>query len=97
MPVLGVIFLRHASNRVESATRQIEPNQASGRMPRRPPIKDGYVKRRALYLPKEVRYDWAMTLPKDGDLDLALVHAMTAIEKAFEPLDGMLYWYIMQR
>jgi type I restriction enzyme M protein len=40
MPVLGVIFLRHAANRFETATRQIEADQASGRMPRRPLSKD---------------------------------------------------------
>src|SRR6266446_1366348 len=28
MPVLGVIFLRHAANRFEGATRQIEEDQA---------------------------------------------------------------------
>ena len=35
MPVLGVIFLRHAANRFEAARRQIEEDQASGRMPKR--------------------------------------------------------------
>ena len=32
MPVLGVIFLRHAANRYEVATRQIEQDKAAGRM-----------------------------------------------------------------
>lgn len=71
-------------------TRQIEADQASGRMPRRPLIKDDYVKRRALYLREEARYGSIMALPKEEDLDLTLVDAMTAIEKAFEPLDGVL-------
>ncbi|MFN7431452.1 MAG: type I restriction-modification system subunit M N-terminal domain-containing protein, partial [bacterium] len=35
MPVLGVIFLRHAANRFEVAQRQIEADQASGKMPKR--------------------------------------------------------------
>lgn len=35
MPVLGVIFLRHAANRFDAAHRQIEADQASGKMPRR--------------------------------------------------------------
>lgn len=30
MPVLGIIFLRHAANRFDIATRQIEEDQASG-------------------------------------------------------------------
>jgi hypothetical protein len=90
MPVLGIIFLRHATNRFEAVTRQIEADQASDRMPRRPPIRDNYAKRRALYWSEEARYDSSMALPKEEDLDLALVDAMTAIEKAFEPLDGVL-------
>jgi len=35
MPVLGVIFLRHAANRFEAAHRQIQADQASGKMPKR--------------------------------------------------------------
>jgi type I restriction enzyme M protein len=81
MPVLGVIFLRHAANRYEAATWQIEADQASGRMPRRPLIKDDYVRRRALYLPEEARHDWIMSLPKEEDMDQALIDVMTAIEE----------------
>jgi len=51
MPVLGVIFLRHAANRFEAATRQIQEDQATGRMPKRAAIKADYLKRRALLLP----------------------------------------------
>jgi len=35
MPVLGVIFLRHAANRFDAAAKQIAEDQAAGRMPRR--------------------------------------------------------------
>lgn len=35
MPVLGVIFLRHAANRFAAAERQIAADQDSGKMPRR--------------------------------------------------------------
>ena len=35
MPVLGVIFLRHATNRFEAAHRQIKEDQATGKMPRK--------------------------------------------------------------
>ena len=35
MPVLGVIFLRHAANRFETARRQIQADKASGKMPAR--------------------------------------------------------------
>src|SRR5690349_20454646 len=83
MPVLGVIFLRHAANRFEAATRQIQEDQAAGRMPRRPAIKADYLKRRALLLPPKARYDSLLALPKDADLGQALVEAMNAIEEEF--------------
>src|SRR6185436_6662830 len=57
MPVLGVIFLRHATNRYDAASRQIAEDQAAGKMPKRPLVKQDFIKRRALMLPKEARYD----------------------------------------
>ena len=35
MPVLGVIFLRHATNRYNEALREIQAVQAAGKMPKR--------------------------------------------------------------
>jgi hypothetical protein len=55
MPVLGIIFLRHAANRFAAARRQIEEDQASGRMPRRRVVPEDYVRRRALWLPEQAR------------------------------------------
>src|SRR5213592_2355277 len=68
MPVLGVIFLRHAANRFEAAARQIQEDQAAGRMPRRAAIKADYIKRRALFLPEKARYDAILAVPRDADL-----------------------------
>ena len=90
MPVLGVIFLRHAANRFEAATRQIEADQVAGRMPKRPLVQADYVKRHALMLPDIARYDYILGLPKDRNLGETLVAAMKAIETAFEPLQGVL-------
>src|SRR5437588_11886686 len=68
MPVLGVIFLRHAANRFDAATKQILDDQSAGRMPKRKLISADYVKRRALMLPEIARYDRIMGLPKGTDL-----------------------------
>src|SRR4030066_748626 len=70
MPVLGVIFLRHAANRFEGATRQIEEDQASGKMPKRKVVPEDYVRRRALYLPETSRYDYIMDQAATGGGDL---------------------------
>lgn len=90
MPVLGVIFLRHASNRYETALAQIKADQAAGKMPNRPLVKGDFIKRRALMLPETARYDYLLKLTTDDNLGTALVDAMNAIEADFEPLKGQL-------
>jgi type I restriction enzyme M protein len=92
MPVLGVIFLRHAANRFEAAARQIQADQAAGLMPKRKVLPADYLRRRALWLPERARYDWIMQQAATGGSDLAklVTEAMTAIEGAFEPLQGVL-------
>ncbi len=90
MPVLGVIFLRHATNRYYAALAQIEADQAAGRMPKRPMEKDDFTKRRALLLPELARFDTLLNQPKNTHLGTKLVEAMNAIEEDFEPLRGQL-------
>lgn len=90
MPVLGVIFLRHATNRYDAAAAQIASEQAAGKMPKRALVKGDFLKRRALMLPKEARYDELLKLPKGVNLGTAIVKAMDSIERDFEPLQGQL-------
>jgi len=90
MPVLGVIFLRHASNRYQTALKQIEADQQAGKMAPRPLIKADFIKRRALMLPLQSQYDTLLALSSDTTLITALVAAMEAIEADFEPLQGVL-------
>src|SRR5438128_12624978 len=72
MPVLGVIFLRHATNRYDDALRQIEADQAAGTMPKRPLVKGDFLKRRALQLPPEARYNALLALPTGANLGAAI-------------------------
>ena len=90
MPVLGVIFLRHATNRYNEALREIQEDQAMRKMPRRSLTAADFKKRRALLLPKDARYDTLLALPKGSNLGEALVKAMEASERDFEPLQGQL-------
>ena len=90
MPVLGIIFLRHATNRYQAAVLAIEADQAAGKMPKRPLNKADFIKRRALMLPPSARYDTLLQLPSDTKLGTALVEAMNAIEADFPPLLGQL-------
>jgi len=92
MPVLGVIFLRHAANRFDAAHRQIEIDQASGKMPKRKVLPADYIARRSLYLPEKARFDWIMqqAAVSGADLPKLVTEAMSAIEAEFEPLLGVL-------
>ena len=92
MPVLGVIFLRHAANRFDTAAKQIEEDQASGKMPKRKVVPEDYVRRRSLWLPENARYDWIMehATSSSSDLPQLVTDAMTAIEDFYQPLQGVL-------
>src|SRR5437016_397279 len=62
MPVLGVIFLRHATNRYDEALKAIEADQTAGKMPKRSLTSADFKKRRALMLPKKARYEELINL-----------------------------------
>lgn len=90
MPILGLLFLRQASNRYYEAVKAIEADQEAGKMPKRPLTDADFAKRRALNLPAKARYDALLELEKGADLGAALNGAMEAVEKHFPPLEGQL-------
>ena len=90
LPILGLIFLRHATNRYYEAMAAIKEDRAAGRMPDRPLIEADFTRRRALMLPEEARYDVLLGTPKDGALGAAVTSAMEAVEHHFPPLAGQL-------
>ncbi len=90
MPILGLIFLRHATNRYYEAMASIKEDSAAGRMPERPLIEADFTRRRALLLPKAARYDVLLEMRKDGNLGAAVTAAMEAVEGHFPPLAGQL-------
>ena len=90
MPILGLIFLRHATNRYYEAMASLEEDSAAGRMPERPLIEADFTRRRALLLPKAARYDVLLEMRNDGNLGAAVTAAMEAVEGHFPPLAGQL-------
>jgi type I restriction enzyme M protein len=90
MPIMGLIFLRHATNRLYAAKAAIEADKVAGKMPDRPLVEADFTRRRALNLPESARFDVILRTPKDGNLGAALNTAMEAIEAAFPPLAGQL-------
>lgn len=90
MPTLGLIFLRHATNRYYEALATIEGDRAAGRMPKRLLIEADFTRRRALMLPEAARYDVLLEMPKNGKLGAAVTAAMETVEDHFQPLAGQL-------
>ena len=90
MPILGLIFLRHATNRYYAALAAIEADKAAGKMPNRRLVEDDFTLRRALWLPEEARYNRLLEIPMDGNLGSTVTAAMEAVENRYPPLAGQL-------
>jgi len=90
MPIMGLIFLRHATNRFYEAQAAIKADKEAGKMPDRPLVEADFTRRRALNLPEAACFDVILKTPKGGNLGAALTAAMEAIETAFPPLAGQL-------
>ena len=90
LPIMGLLFLRQATNRYYAALAAIDEDKAAGRMPNRPPAAADFKRRRALMLAPSARYDEILKTPKDGNLGAALIGAMEEIERAYPPLAGQL-------
>jgi type I restriction enzyme M protein len=91
MPVLGLIFLRHAYNRFLLIEQQINKDRPSH--PQRgllPVSKSDYIAKKALYLPEESRFDYLEKLPEGTTLGEKISHAMKLIEDENENLKGVL-------
>jgi type I restriction enzyme M protein len=90
MPILGLLFLRQATNRYYEALAAIEADKKAGMMPDRPLVEADFTRRRALMLPEAARFDALLKLEKGGGLGAALTAAMEAVEQHFPPLAGQL-------
>lgn len=92
MPVLGLIFLRHADNRFSAFLPAIEadiPPQVPATK-REEMLKLGFQGKAAVYLPEEARFGRIANLPQGADVGAAIDHAMDVIEAEYEVLKGAL-------
>lgn len=90
MPVLGLIFLRHAYNRFLVAKEKIEENLPSRGGIKRPVKKEDFESQSAIFLPEEARYDYLLNLEEGKDIGSAINDAMISIEKEYDNLQGSL-------
>ncbi len=92
MPVLGLIFLRHADNRFKAYLPDIEADIP----PQVPPaqrealIKLGFQGKAAIYLPEAARFDRIVSLPQGAKVGEIIDAAMDAVEAEYPVLSGAL-------
>lgn len=90
MPVLGLIFLRHATTRFNALLPEVEkdiPARATGAL-REERIKLGFQGKAAIYLPETSRYDYLAALSAGTHVGEAIRDAMIAIEDSVTDQNG---------
>ena len=92
MPVLGLIFLRHADNRFKAYLPEILEGipAAMPAVQREELIKTEFKGKSAIYLPEAARFDAIASLPTGADVGEAIEAAMDAIEAEYTVLEGAL-------
>jgi type I restriction-modification system DNA methylase subunit len=92
MPVLGLIFLRHADNRFKTYLPEIAASIPPRLSPERREalIRLGFQGKAAVYLPEAARFERIAGLPRGSQVGEAIDVAMEAIEAEYTVLQGAL-------
>jgi type I restriction enzyme M protein len=91
MPVLGLIFLRHAYNRFLKVKETIESNlPVHPQRGRRALTAKDFEEQNAMFLPEKSQFDYLVNLPESEDLGEAIDNAMKLIEDEYDSLNGVL-------
>lgn len=91
MPVLGLIFLRHAYNRFQKVKIEVEQTLPSHpQRGKRPLTKRDFEEQNSMYLPEQSQFDYLVSLPESADIGEAIDKAMKLIEDEYDNLKGVL-------
>lgn len=91
MPVLGLIFLRHAYNRFLKAKEEVEASLPFHPVRgRRPVNKKDFEEKNAMFLPEQAQFEYLVSLPESAEIGEAIDHAMKLIEDEYDNLKGVL-------
>ena len=90
MPVMGLIFLRHAYSRFLKVRDEIIPTLPSRGGVVRELTKEDFSRRGSIYLRLEAQFDMLVSLPEGQSAATALIGAMESIEGDYETLKGLL-------
>jgi len=91
MPVLGLIFLRHAYNRFQKVKIEVEKTLPSHpQRGKRPLTKKDFEEQNSMFLPEKAQFDYLVSLPESADIGEAIDNAMKLIEEEYDNLKGVL-------
>lgn len=90
IPVMGLIFLRHAYSRFLKVKEEIEKNLPKRGGKTRPLTKEDFSQKTAIFLKPEAQFDYLVSLKQDEDHSQALITAMESIEEDYQSLQGIL-------
>ena len=90
LPVMGLVFLRHAYSRFLGVKDAIEANRPIRGGKPRPLTKEDFSQKSAIFLQPKAQFDTLVALPDSADRAKAIIDAIESIEADYENLRGVL-------
>lgn len=90
IPVMGLIFLRHAYSRFLAVKDEITANLPTRGGKTRPLTKEDFSQKSAIFLQDKAQFDYLVSLTDRDDRARAVIEAMESIEADYETLRGVL-------
>jgi len=90
LPVMGLVFLRHAFSRYLAVKDEIESNLPTRSGKIRPLTKEDFSQKSAIFLRPEAQFDYLVSLTDSDDRAKVIIEAMESIEQDYENLKGVL-------
>lgn len=90
MPVMGLVFLRHAYSRYLAVKDEIEADLPTRGGIKRELTKEDFSKKSAIFLQPKAQFDYLVGLKDSDDRAKAIIDAMESIEADYETLRGVL-------
>ncbi len=90
LPVMGLIFLRHAYSRFLAVKPEVEASLPKRKGKARPLTKEDFSRKGAIYLKPIAEFDYLVSLKDSENRAQAVLDAMESIEADYKTLDGVL-------
>ena len=90
LPIMGLIFLRHAYSRYLAVKPEIEASLPKRQGKARSLTKEDFSKKGAIFLRPKAQFDYLVNLADSEDRAQAIIKAMESIEKDYKTLRGVL-------